>query len=104
MAPDDAVVIDDYNVESNIVMVAAGMPLLPGNRAYLASVQNKIDVDAYIKSRHPRFLVYSDQGTLRRSLALPSACTGTTNIDGVDFRCAFSNEIYRVYELSYHPS
>jgi hypothetical protein len=35
MTPEDAVVIDDYNVESNIVMAAAGMPLLPGKRAYI---------------------------------------------------------------------
>jgi len=101
MTSEDAVVIDDYNVESNLVMVAAGMPVLAGDRAYLASVKNDIDVDAYINSRHPRFLVYSDHGTLRRSLELPSMCAGTTNIDGVDFRCDFANEIYRVYELSY---
>jgi len=104
MAPEDAVVIDNYNVESNIVMAAAGMPLLPGNRAYLASVKNDINVDVYIKSRHPRFLVYSDHGTLRRYLTLPPSCAGPMSVDRVDFRCAFSNEIYRVYELSYHPN
>src|SRR5206468_12151706 len=42
MRPKDGVVIDDYNVESNIVMEAARMPLLPGNRAYLASLTNDI--------------------------------------------------------------
>jgi 4-amino-4-deoxy-L-arabinose transferase-like glycosyltransferase len=101
MHPEDGVVIDDYNVESNIVMEAARMPLLPGNRAYLASLPNDIGVYEYIDREHPRFLVYSDRGTLRRSLVLPSTCTEKTNIGRVDFQCDFANDIYRVYELSY---
>ena len=101
MHPEDGVVIDDYNVESNIVMGAARMPLLPGNRAYLASLTNDIGVYEYIDREHPRFLVYSDRGTLRRSLVLPSTCSEKTNIGRVDFQCDFANDIYRVYELSY---
>jgi len=102
MGPEDAVVIDDYNVESDIVAEAAGLPILLGRRAYLASAANKIGVREYISAEHPRFLVYSDQGTLRHWLVLPSDCNGESKIAAVQFHCRFANQIYRVYELSYH--
>jgi hypothetical protein len=98
--PEDAVVIDDYNVESNIVADAAGLPLLAGRLDYLASVQNETGALEYINAEHPRFLVYSDQGTLRNWIPLPEGC-GTTRIGEIQFACEFSNPIYRVYELSY---
>jgi 4-amino-4-deoxy-L-arabinose transferase-like glycosyltransferase len=101
MVPQDAVVIDDYNVESNIIADAAGLPLLHGDRAYLASSKNEIDVRQYIDREHPRFLVYSDQGTLRNSLTLPRDCNQVGNVDGIEFRCDYSSQIYRVYELTY---
>jgi hypothetical protein len=42
--------------------------------------------------------VYSDQGTLRRSLNLPAGC-GNARIDGMDYQCTFANPIYRIYQL-----
>jgi 4-amino-4-deoxy-L-arabinose transferase-like glycosyltransferase len=101
MGPQDAVVIDDYEVESNVVAYAAGLPILPGRRAYLASAQNGMNVREYIKREHPRFLVYSDQGTLRDSFSLPRECNQVGNIDGIEFRCGYVNQFYRVYELIY---
>lgn len=96
----DAVVIDDYNVESNVVAQAIGLPLLPGQRAYLANAKNSVTVQEYIAAEKPRFLVYADEGTLRNSLHLPASC-GTATIDGVAYRCQFANQTYRIYELSY---
>jgi hypothetical protein len=101
MGPEDAVVFDDYQVESNIVANAAGLPILPGRRAYLASVKNDVGVREYINREHPRFLVYSDQGTLPLSLTLPRECSQAANVDGIEFRCVYANEVYRVYELRY---
>jgi Dolichyl-phosphate-mannose-protein mannosyltransferase len=101
MRPSDAIVIDDYNVESDIIAAAAGLPILAGDRAYLADRKNELTVRQYILAEHPHFLVYADQGTLRSSFALPPGCSGTERIDGVNFRCAFAGQIYRVYELSY---
>ena len=102
MGPQDAVVIDDYKVESNVIANAAGLPILPGRRAYLAGAKNELNVREYINREHPRFLVYSDQGTLRESLTLPVACNQTGKVDGIEFCCAYANQSYRVYELSYH--
>jgi hypothetical protein len=45
--------------------------------------------------------VYSDQGTLRGTFALPRDCSQAADIDGIHFQCGFANQIYRVYELSY---
>jgi hypothetical protein len=103
MRADDAVVIDNYNEESNIVADAAGMPLITGDRAFKANTANdqSIDqtVDKYIVSRKPRFVVYSDQGTLHRWLTVPPGC-GNATIDGMPYQCSYSNNIYRVYELT----
>jgi len=101
MGSDDAVVFDDYNVESNILSDAAGLPAAPGRRAYLASRKNEITVLQYVETEHPRFLVYSDRGTLRQWLNLPPGCTGTQELGRTEFRCTFASAVYRVYELSY---
>ena len=100
MGPNDSVVIDDYNVESDIIAAASGLPIPLEKRAYLAGRKNNITVHAYIAAEHPRFLVYSDEGTLRDSLTLTPG-NGSQIVDGVGFRCVFANEVYRVYELSY---
>jgi hypothetical protein len=75
--------------------------VLPRNQAYLASAKNDVAVREYIANQRPRFLVYSDEGTLRQTLALPPGCLDPVTVDGVRFACAFSTQIYRVYELSY---
>lgn len=101
LKPQDKVVFDDYNVESNILSDASGLPILPGERAYLASRKNEISVLEYIAREHPRFLVYSDRGTLRRSLDLHPACLDSQTVAGIVFHCAYNGQVYRVYELSY---
>jgi 4-amino-4-deoxy-L-arabinose transferase-like glycosyltransferase len=101
MNPQDVVVIDDYNVESNIIADAAGLPILAGKRAYLQSSKNEMDARKFILTEHPRFLVYSDAGTLNHELSLPPDCKQEVKIDGIEFHCKFANQIYRVYELSY---
>jgi 4-amino-4-deoxy-L-arabinose transferase-like glycosyltransferase len=97
---DDALVIDNYNEESNVVAQAAGLPLLPGKRAFLANTRNEVSIEQYIAAQRPIFLVYSDQGTLHTSLPISPGC-GVETINGIIFRCAFANRIYKVYELSY---
>lgn len=101
LGPDDAIVIDDYNVESNLIADAAGLPIVPGRRAYLVSNRNSVTVRGYISAEHPRFLVYARGGTLQRSIDLPSECRGFERIDGVQFHCTFASQVYRVYELTY---
>ena len=95
-------VVDDYNTESNIVAYAAGLPLLSGRRAYLANTKYDVTARDYIAALHPQFMVYSDQGTLRKTFTLPPGCKQDTVLDGIEFHCVFSGQIYRVYELSYH--
>jgi len=95
----DAVVIDNYNEESNVVAAAAGMPLITGDRVFKANTAYDQTVDQYITSHKPRFVVYSDQGTLRRWLNLPSEC-GNARIEGMDYQCTFANPIYRIYQLA----
>jgi len=99
MAAEDAVVIDNYNGESNVVGQASALPLNPGKRAFLANTSYDETVDQYITRERPRFVVYSDQGTLRRWLNVPSGC-GNARIEGMDYQCMFASSIYRVYQLA----
>ena len=100
----DSIIIDDYNVESNIIAEAAGLPVISGNRAYLVSKKNPVSVDEYIRAQHPRFLVYAAGGTLQHSFRLSPACDGTQETDGIELHCAFTSPIYRIYELSYRDT
>ncbi|MGO9403370.1 MAG: ArnT family glycosyltransferase [Terriglobales bacterium] len=99
MKAGDAVVIDNYNEESNVVGQASALPLDPGRRAFLANTSYDETVDQYISRERPRFVVYSDQGTLRRWLNLSPEC-GNARIDGMDYQCKFANPIYRIYQLA----
>lgn len=101
MTASDAVIIDDYRVESNVIAEAADLPILPGDRAYLAGVKSPVSPGEFLVTRHPRFLVYSDRGTLSTSLYVPAGCSERTAFVGITFRCVFANEIYRIFELSY---
>jgi hypothetical protein len=99
MGAEDAIVIDNYNEESNVIGQASALPLNPGKRAFLANNSYDETVDQYIARERPRFVVYSDQGTLRRWLNLPSGC-GNARIEGMDYQCTFANRIYRIYQLA----
>jgi hypothetical protein len=105
LKPDDAVIIDDYNVESNIIAAAIGLPLDTADRAFLASSQPVSELPDYMDRRHPRYLIYSDRGVLNAYLTLPGSCTtALISFNGMEFRCVFASEIYRVYEVIYGQS
>jgi 4-amino-4-deoxy-L-arabinose transferase-like glycosyltransferase len=103
LPPQGSVIIDNYNEESNIIARAAGLPLLPGDRAFLANVRNRITPLEYVAEQHPQFLVYSDSGTLHQWLNLPSSCDAESveTIDGVHYRCVRSGSVYRIYQITY---
>ena len=100
LGPADAVVLDGYDSESTTLADAAGLPLLAGRRAYLATSKNSVTVRDYIRVEHPRFLVYAQEGVLAGSLRLPQGCR-QWEIDEVQFSCVFAGDTYRIYELSY---
>ncbi len=100
--PDDAVIIDDYNVESNIIAAAIGLPLMTRDRAFLASSQPVSDLPGYMNRRHPRYLIYSARGVLAPYLPLPATCPASpVGLNDIDFQCVFANDIYSVYSLGY---
>lgn len=101
MKPDDSVVFDNYNDESNVLSDASGLPILPGDRAYLVNRKNETSVWDYITRVHPRFLVYSDRGALRQWIDLGPGCFDLQRNGGIVFHCTYSGQVYRVYELSY---
>jgi 4-amino-4-deoxy-L-arabinose transferase-like glycosyltransferase len=103
LKPEDSVIIDDYNVESNLVASAIGLPLLTEGRAFLASEQPISDLPEYVSREHPRYLIYANKGTLRTAVLLPQGCTGSPIkiADRVDGSCVFEDDVYRVYRISY---
>jgi 4-amino-4-deoxy-L-arabinose transferase-like glycosyltransferase len=101
MAPNDSVLIDNYNVESNIIADAAGLPLVRTPHVYLEGLKNNGTARDYLQTAHPRFQVYARDGTLRNWLKLPDSCDEDDEVDGIRFRCSLANQEYRVYELTY---
>jgi 4-amino-4-deoxy-L-arabinose transferase-like glycosyltransferase len=99
--PEDRLVIDSFNDESNLVAAALGLPLLPGDRAFIPSNSNRSGPFQFFSSAHPRFAVLAGRGTFGSQLSLPFACSTTWWIQDMQFRCVFENEIYRVYEMDY---
>ncbi len=101
MGSNDSVLIDNYNVESNVIADAAGLPLVHSPRVYLEGVKNSGTAREYLQTAHPRFLVYASGGTISNWLTLPNSCDKEVEVDGIHFRCSFANQVYRVFELTY---
>lgn len=108
LGPRDAVVIDEYNYEPNLIASVAGLPLLEGERALLipdrTSPQRQEQALAgllpYLRTRRPAYLVYAEQGVLRRALPLPAGCSDA-RVEELRLTCVFRNEQYRIYRMAY---
>jgi hypothetical protein len=105
MGSEDAVVIDNYNVESNQVAGSAGLPLQTSDKVLDASAERldlRADFWEFMETKRPKYVVYSDRGVLRPLLALAGGCPSipVTN-EGMEFQCRYANEIYTLYEVRY---
>jgi len=102
---DDALVIDDYNVESNIIAAAVGVPFRASSRVFLASSHPISELTGFFHERHPRYVIYSDRGVLPAALPLQGKCTSSgIRIQDRTFQCLFENDVYRVYQVTYGQS
>ncbi len=101
LTPADTLVVDNYNSESNIIAAALGLPISDADRTFSASRQSHAGIWNYIDSQHPRYLIFTNKGTLRDYLPLPDNCsTNGIMIHGVKFNCLFQGSKYRVYKIS----
>ncbi len=97
----DGVVIDKYNVETIALNAVIGLPLQPGNRVFLTTLRKGSELVDYMKTQHPRYLIYSDRGELRTYLPLPHGCSIPPPLHGMRFECIHANDVYRIYEIRY---
>lgn len=110
LGPDGAVVLDDYNYETNQLAHVAGLPLLESERAFIIpdrtdpekQKQKFAELLPYVHLRRPAYLVYANRGELRQFMPLPPECS-PTQVEDVRFACVFQNTEYRIYALSYTP-
>lgn len=110
LGPHDAVVIDEYNYEPNLIAAVAGLPLLESERAFLIpdrtipekQEQAVAGLLPYLSSRRPSYLVYAKQGVLHQSLPLPADCADA-QVEEMHFVCVFQNAQYHIYEIHYQP-
>lgn len=110
LGPDAAVVIDDYNYETNQIAAVAGLPLLGSERAFLIpdrvdpqkQTQKAAELVPYLRSRRPTHLVYATQGELRRFLTFPPECS-SAEVEEMRLACVFQNAQYHIYEIHYPP-
>lgn len=111
LGPRDAVVIDEYNYEPNLIASVAGLPLLESERTFLIpdrttpgrQEQAVAGLLPYMRSRRPSHLVYAEQGVLRQSMPLPAGCSDA-RVEEMEFVCVFQNAQYRIYEIRYQPA
>lgn len=101
LQPADRLVIDNFNDESNLLVAALGLPLVPGDRAFIPSADNQIGPALFFNSAHPRFAILAGRGSIGSQLNLPLACSTSWRVQEIQFRCVFENEVYRVYEIDY---
>jgi 4-amino-4-deoxy-L-arabinose transferase-like glycosyltransferase len=105
LRPKDAVVLDNYNQDSNILGAAAGLPLVPGKRVYVQFAQDCSGLLDYIKDVQPRYVIYADapSGTLKACMSVPGDPMQPTTIGSGNIRmsCVFRNKVYRIYEVEY---
>ncbi len=98
LRPEDALVIDNYNLESGFIAMAAGLPHRPGDRVFLANSTPPEQVLDFVHRKHPRFLVMAERGSLNRFLPFPTSCGSLVHIDDREARCVYENQVYRVLE------
>jgi 4-amino-4-deoxy-L-arabinose transferase-like glycosyltransferase len=111
LGPRDAVVIDEYNYEPNLIAAVAGLPLLESERAFLIpdrttperQEQAVAGLLPFLRTRRPSHLVYAEQGVLRQSLQLPAGCSAA-QVAEMRLTCVFQNAQYRIYEIGYPPN
>jgi Dolichyl-phosphate-mannose-protein mannosyltransferase len=97
----EAVAIDDYNTESNILASAIGLPLVARECTFLASVRPLSEFPEYMEHHQPLYLIYSDKGVFRNAFPLPHHCAApVATLNGLSFECLFANDVYRIYYVS----
>ena len=110
LGPNDAVVIDDYNYETNQIAHLAGMPLVESERAFLfpdrvfpERQKTKFsELVPYLRSRRPVYFVYAPQGELRQFMKFPPDCS-PAQVEDMRLVCVLQNTQYRIYEIHYPP-
>jgi 4-amino-4-deoxy-L-arabinose transferase-like glycosyltransferase len=101
MRPGERLVIDNFNDESNLLAAVVGLPLLPGDQAFLPSERNGSDPFSYLNRFHPRFAVLSGKGMIGSRLGFPPTCSASWIVRTMEFECRYENETYRIYEIDY---
>jgi hypothetical protein len=99
--PADRLLIDNYNDETNLLGVVVGLPLIPSDRALFVSDRDETDPFPYIIKQQPRFAILSERGALGAHFEMPKDCSLPFLLHEMEFRCIFSNDVYRIYEIKY---
>lgn len=98
---DEPIIIDNFNYESNLVAAAVALTPEQTNDSFLTAARDDADPRPYMQEKHPRYLVFSDRGTLQRYLSLPEGCQSPMTLGNMTFRCVFEDKIYRIFEVTY---
>jgi 4-amino-4-deoxy-L-arabinose transferase-like glycosyltransferase len=108
MKDSDAVVLDEFNYETNQIAAVAGMPLLGSERVFV--IPDRTDPEKqrkklaelfpYLQTRRPSYLVYAREGELRQVLPFPTECS-SKQVGETRFVCVFQNDHYQIYKIEY---
>lgn len=100
VGPEDRIIIDNFNDEAPAIAAAMNLPILAEDqgKAFLAS-HRVSEANSYLVTKHPRYIIYSPQGSLHTQLTLPDRC-GSQEVFLLQFRfkCIYEDDIYSIYE------
>ncbi len=99
--PKDAIIIDEYHWDGNIIQNALGYPLGTSSRVFLATADNLLKLETFIQHERPRFLICAVRGTLCSAINIE--LPDSPGRFGLSLRATriLSSSTYYLYQLSY---
>ena len=98
--PEDAIVIDEYHWDGNIIQNALGYPLRTSS-IFLATADNLLKLETFIQHERPRFLICAVRGNLCSAIQIDSSAFSRRFSLSIRATRIFSSSEYYLYQLSY---
>ena len=100
MGPEDRIIIDNFNDEAPAIAAAMNLPILAEDQGKAFFASHRVsEAKSYLVTKHPRYLIYSPQGSLHTQLKLPDRCgSQEVFLSQFSFKCIYEDDIYSIYE------
>lgn len=97
---EDRIIIDNFNDEASAIAAAINLPILAEDQGKAFFASHRVsEVNSYLVTKHPRYIIYSPKGSLHTQFTLPDRCgSQEVLLLQVSFKCIHEDDIYSIYE------